>query len=110
MAARRWPTSRRGCKRSASARGIDLVFRQSNHEGELVAWIHDAGAAGAPVILNAGAYTHTSIALRDAITAAKRQRRRSAHFQCARARAFPAPLDDLRRGARRDPGLRRALL
>ena len=53
------------------ARGIELVFRQSNHEGELVAWIHDAGAANAPVILNAGAYTHTSIALRDAITAAK---------------------------------------
>ena len=32
------------------ARGIELVFRQSNHEGELVAWIHDAGAANAPVI------------------------------------------------------------
>jgi len=53
------------------ARGIELVFRQSHHEGELVAWIHDAGAANAAVILNAGAYTHTSIALRDAITAAK---------------------------------------
>jgi len=53
------------------ARGIELVFRQSHHEGELVAWIHDAGAANAPIILNAGAYTHTSIALRDAITAAK---------------------------------------
>lgn len=53
------------------ARGIELLFRQSNHEGELVAWIHDAGAANAPVILNAGAYTHTSIALRDAITAAQ---------------------------------------
>jgi 3-dehydroquinate dehydratase-2 len=52
-------------------RGLELVFRQSNHEGELVAWIHDAGAAAAPVILNAGAYTHTSIALRDAIRAAK---------------------------------------
>jgi 3-dehydroquinate dehydratase II len=52
------------------ARGIELVFRQSNHEGELVAWIHDAGGLGAPVILNAGAYTHTSIALRDAITGA----------------------------------------
>jgi 3-dehydroquinate dehydratase II len=53
------------------ARGIELVFRQSNHEGELVTWIHDAGAAAIPVILNAGAYTHTSIALRDAITGAK---------------------------------------
>lgn len=49
----------------------DLVFRQSNIEGELVGWIHEAGAAGAGVALNAGAYTHSSIALRDAITGAK---------------------------------------
>ena len=49
------------------AGGISLVFRQSNHEGDLVTWIQEAGAAGEPVILNAGAYTHTSIALRDAI-------------------------------------------
>ncbi|GAC1335016.1 MAG: type II 3-dehydroquinate dehydratase [Beijerinckiaceae bacterium] len=53
------------------ARGIGLVFRQSNHEGELVAWIHEAGAAGVPVILNAAGYTHTSVALRDAIVGAK---------------------------------------
>lgn len=51
----------------AEAAGVKLVFRQSNHEGELVAWVQEAGAAGAPVILNAGAYTHTSIALHDAI-------------------------------------------
>jgi 3-dehydroquinate dehydratase-2 len=49
------------------AGGISLVFRQSNHEGDLVTWIQEAGARGEPVILNAGAYTHTSIALRDAI-------------------------------------------
>lgn len=49
------------------AGGLSLVFRQSNHEGDLVDWIQEAGAAGEPVILNAGAYTHTSIALRDAI-------------------------------------------
>jgi 3-dehydroquinate dehydratase II len=48
-----------------------LVFRQSNHEGELVGWIQEAGLAGAGVILNAGAYTHTSLALRDAISAAR---------------------------------------
>ncbi len=45
-----------------------LTFRQSNHEGDLVAWIHEAGAKGAKVILNAAAYTHTSVALRDAIS------------------------------------------
>ena len=52
----------------AATRNADLVFRQSNHEGDLVSWVQEAGAAGHPVILNAGAYTHTSIALRDAIT------------------------------------------
>jgi 3-dehydroquinate dehydratase-2 len=51
----------------ASARGVDLLCRQSNHEGDLVTWIQEAGTAGEGVILNAGAYTHTSIALHDAI-------------------------------------------
>jgi 3-dehydroquinate dehydratase-2 len=60
------------CERAAAANGLALDFRQSNHEGELVDWIHEAGklqAKGklAGVILNAGAYTHTSIALMDAI-------------------------------------------
>jgi 3-dehydroquinate dehydratase-2 len=48
-------------------RGVALTFRQSNHEGDLIDWIQEAGKAGAPVILNAGAFTHTSIALYDAI-------------------------------------------
>jgi 3-dehydroquinate dehydratase II len=54
-----------------AARGLTLVFRQSNSEGDLVTWIQEAGAAGAPVILNAGALTHTSIALYDAIKGAQ---------------------------------------
>lgn len=54
-----------------SARGVSLVFKQSNCEGDLVTWIQEAGAAGAPVILNAGALTHTSIALYDAIKGAQ---------------------------------------
>lgn len=56
---------------TCKAHGVQLVFRQSNHEGELVTWIQEAGLAGTPVILNAGAYSHTSIALHDAIKAAK---------------------------------------
>ena len=56
---------------AAQAAGVALIFRQSNHEGDLVTWIQEAGRAGAGVILNAGAYTHTSIALRDAITGAQ---------------------------------------
>lgn len=52
-------------------RGVALNFRQSNNEGDLVTWVQEAGLAGEPVILNAGAYTHTSIALHDAIKGAK---------------------------------------
>lgn len=52
----------------AGKANIPIQFRQSNHEGDLVDWIQEAGGAGAGVILNAGAYTHTSIALRDAIS------------------------------------------
>jgi len=51
--------------------GVIVHFRQSNHEGDLVTWLQDAGRAGEPVILNAGAYSHTSIAIHDAIKAAK---------------------------------------
>lgn len=50
--------------------GLDIEFRQTNHEGVLVDWLHEAHKAGAKaVLLNAGAYTHTSIALLDAIKA-----------------------------------------
>lgn len=50
--------------------GLAVDMRQSNHEGHLIDWLHEANAEGAKaVILNAGAYTHTSIALRDAIAA-----------------------------------------
>lgn len=52
-------------------RGIVLHFRQSNHEGDLISWVQEAGLAGEPIILNAGAYTHTSIGLQDAIKGAR---------------------------------------
>jgi len=48
---------------------VEVDFRQSNHEGELVGWIQSARAEFSAVLLNAGAYTHTSVALRDAIAA-----------------------------------------
>ena len=48
---------------------LEVDFRQSNSEGELVAWIQQAKGAFDVLILNAAAYTHTSIALRDAIAA-----------------------------------------
>ncbi len=53
-------------EREATARGLQAVVRQRASEAALLGWIHDAADAGVPVILNAGAFTHTSIALRDA--------------------------------------------
>ena len=60
------------CERASTANGFALDFRQTNQEGVLVDWLHEAGRLHADgtlagVILNAGAYTHTSIALHDAI-------------------------------------------
>jgi 3-dehydroquinate dehydratase II len=46
--------------------GLKAVVRQSDSEADLLGWIHAAADAGDPVILNAGALTHTSVALRDA--------------------------------------------
>jgi 3-dehydroquinate dehydratase-2 len=54
----------------AAELGVAVEARQSNGEGELVSWIQQASSGFAAVILNAGAYTHSSIALRDALTAA----------------------------------------
>lgn len=48
-----------------------LELRQTNHEGELVTWIQEASASGSALILNAAAYTHTSIAIHDALKACK---------------------------------------
>ncbi|MBB4302640.1 3-dehydroquinate dehydratase-2 [Rhodobium orientis] len=55
------------CARRGDALGMEIDFRQSNHEGMLVDWIHEAGDAAKGLIINPGAYSHTSIALHDAI-------------------------------------------
>jgi 3-dehydroquinate dehydratase-2 len=52
---------------AAASVGATLVFRQSNHEGELVDWIQEARRQAGGVILNAGGYTHTSVAIHDAL-------------------------------------------
>lgn len=54
------------CERCAAELGVEVQVRQSDSEAELLGWIHAAADAGEPVVLNAGALTHTSIALRDA--------------------------------------------
>lgn len=54
----------------ARAAGADIDFRQSNHEGHLIDWLHEAQGTGAKaVLLNAAGFTHTSIAILDAIKA-----------------------------------------
>ncbi len=53
----------------AKALKLKLDIRQSNHEGVLVDWLNEALAKASAVIINAGAYAHTSIALRDAVAA-----------------------------------------
>lgn len=57
------------CKAEGKALGFEIDFRQSNHEGVLVDWLHEAGETAAGVAINPGAYGHTSIAMHDAIRA-----------------------------------------
>ncbi|WP_016697709.1 type II 3-dehydroquinate dehydratase [Actinoalloteichus spitiensis] len=54
------------CRERGAERGLEVEVRQTDHEGELLGWLHEAADAGTPVVLNAGAWTHTSVAVRDA--------------------------------------------
>lgn len=60
------------CRKAGDRLGLGIVFRQSNHEGDLVDWIHEARTKAAGIVINAGAYTHTSVALLDALNAAEK--------------------------------------
>ncbi|MFD4835552.1 type II 3-dehydroquinate dehydratase [Streptomyces uncialis] len=55
------------CARTAAAHGGTVDFRQSNHEGELVDWIHEARQRHTGIVINPAAYSHTSVALLDAL-------------------------------------------
>lgn len=55
------------CLKTGEALGLDVDFRQSNHEGELISLIHDAFDRHTGMVINAGGYTHTSVALHDAV-------------------------------------------
>ncbi len=55
------------CESHAQGLGLAVDFRQSNHEGELIDWIQQAHADHAGIVLNPGGYTHTSVALMDAL-------------------------------------------
>ena len=58
-----------GCASVAEELGLTIRFHQSNHEGQIIDWIHQARSDGAGIIINPAAYTHTSIALFDALSA-----------------------------------------
>ncbi len=57
------------CEKTAKEHGLAVDFKQSNHEGELIDWVQQAGKTACGIIINAGGYTHTSVALHDALRA-----------------------------------------
>jgi 3-dehydroquinate dehydratase-2 len=59
------------CRERAAELELAIEFRQSNYEGELIDWIHEARGAADGIVINAGALTHTSIGLLDALKAAE---------------------------------------
>jgi 3-dehydroquinate dehydratase-2 len=54
------------CQRVSAELGLEVDVRQTDHEGEMLGWLHEAADTATPVVLNAGAWTHYSIAVRDA--------------------------------------------
>lgn len=60
------------CRERAATHRLAVSCRQSNHEGELIGWIHEARDAAFGIVINAGAFTHTSIAIHDALLAAEK--------------------------------------
>lgn len=61
----------RACRKRAKALRLELEFRQSNHEGELIDWIQAARGKRAGIVINAAGYSYNSIALLDALLAAE---------------------------------------
>ena len=59
------------CQAAATEQGLELEFRQTNHEGEMIDWIHQARRRCAAIVINPGAWTHTSVAIRDALVSAE---------------------------------------
>ncbi len=59
------------CAAACREAGLDLDFRQTNHEGRLVDWVQEGRSTSAGIVINAAGYTHTSVALRDALAACR---------------------------------------
>jgi 3-dehydroquinate dehydratase II len=57
------------CKKASSRLGLQLVFRQTNHEGQLIDWVHEAREHASGIVINPAGYSFTSVALLDALKA-----------------------------------------
>ncbi|MBD9677868.1 type II 3-dehydroquinate dehydratase [Pseudomonas sp. PDM18] len=57
------------CQQAGAEHGLEIEFRQTNHEGQLIDWIHQARGRCAGILINPAAWTHTSVAIRDALAA-----------------------------------------
>lgn len=57
------------CRRTAAELNVELVFLQSNHEGQMIDWIQETRGKAQALVINPAAWTHTSVAIRDAVTA-----------------------------------------
>ena len=77
------------CRKLAAGLGLDMRFHQSNREYEIIDWVHEARETASGIVINPAAFTHTSVAILDALNASDH---RGAYFQRAQARGIPAPL------------------
>ena len=86
------------CKARAKKRGLTISFHQSNSEAQIIDWIHGGINRADGIIINPAAFTHTSVAILDALNMVEAADHRAAHFQSAQARAVPPSLlRDIRR-------------
>ena len=74
------------CRRVAGERGLEVEFHQSNREYEIIDWIHEARETAGGIVINPGAFTHTSVAILDALNTFENQSSRCISRTCTNAR------------------------